>query len=221
VISAAIDVHRAVSADALLPVVFVRIDESGHSALPLALDLTELRKVSPLFAIRRQPSAFHEADDALRVFDTVIHDETLQRRADVSRLVAAEWRRRLATRLEESHSCRVVTEALLMCGQRLDPPSTVGELARAAGVSREHFTRTLRASGKRSSFCAKRLVDAFVVLQVLVMGAMGVSNRRAAFESRIPYRSFLRARHRLEQSIPGSTVNFRALFVHVDVHLSV
>ena len=108
-----------------------------------------------------------------------------------------------------------------MCGHRLDPPSTVGELANAAGVSREHFTRTLRANGKRSAFCAKRLVDAFVVLQILVMGAMGVSNRRAALESRIPYRSFLRARQRLEEFIPGSTANFRSLFVHVDVHLSV
>jgi hypothetical protein len=221
VISAAIELSRVVSADALLPAVFVRIDDSGRVPLPAALDLAALRMVSPLFAVRGHAGWQDARDEVFHAFDTVIHDDALRRRAEVSLLVAAQWRRRLATRLERLHTCRVMTEALSMCGQRLDPPSTVGELARAAGVSREHFTRTLRAHGKRSSFCAKRLVDAFVVLQVLVMAAMGVSNRRAAFESRIPYRSYLRARDRLEESMPGSTANFRALFVHVDVHLSV
>ena len=216
---AAFSFSRGLDVDALLPAVFIRLDESGGAELPASVDLQELRVVSPLFAVRTHATSFDEHAIG-SVFDGVIQDDVLRRGAEVSRLAALAWRRRLATQLEQRHSCRVLTEALAMCGRRPEPPSSVIDLAGAAGVSREHFARTLRSNGTRESFCAKRLVDVFMVLQILVMHSMGMSHRRAAIESRVPYRTFLRARYRLEQEIPGSTANFRALMVHVDVHLA-
>jgi hypothetical protein len=193
------------------------LDEHGQRWNSPSLDLNELRKVSPLFAVHAHHSQIAEE---LEPYDAIITEPTMRRTADVGRLVAAEWRRRLAELLRKRHSSKALESALSICGNRVAPPSTVGELASAGGISREHFARTFRSRTARESFCAKRLVDTFLVLQVLVMHSMGLSCRRASFESRIPYRTFLRARDRMEQLIPGSTANFRALLIHIDVHLT-
>lgn len=169
-----------------------------------------LRQVSPIVVVdtsKRQVAAHVVAH-----VDAILPHHQYSSKSARGTLVARLWRQRLGDALCESSPSRIWARVVnaVLAGDK--PVTTVTEVARALSVSREYLSRQTSSTGN-GKLRLRLLLDAGTVVSVLAMRCAGVSARNAPLECGISYRTYLRAKERLQRLLGCPVDDMRALLI--------
>lgn len=194
----------------ILPVLFVYSEPTDKDVY------LKQRDAAPIVVVRPGNTIAVLMNSSIAGFDILVGDQNLSSK-EFACTVAAVWRGRLLDRLAVRLASR---EASLIVDRFRVPDNSirsVGIIASRTGMSREHFERSWRKHCTPRSITLKRVVDACLVTEVLVLRSAGVSLRESANWCGVNGRTYSRSKRRIERFISGSIVNLTEFLVQFDV----